>query len=121
VRFLVVPRLAALIIMLPLLTVFADVVGIEGGAWIAHTVAHISYTDFSTSARQTIGFEDVVKGLLKAVVFAIVIAIVGSYQGLKTTGGAAGVGRSTTAAVVTCIILIFVLNFILSYFLYGGG
>jgi phospholipid/cholesterol/gamma-HCH transport system permease protein len=121
VRFLVVPRLLALMIMVPLLTVFADVVGVYGGAWIAHVQAHISYDDFMSSARQTIGFEDVVKGLFKSVIFGIVIALIGSYQGLTTTGGAAGVGKSTTSAVVTSIILIFILNFIMSYFLYGGG
>jgi phospholipid/cholesterol/gamma-HCH transport system permease protein len=121
VRFLVVPRLLALMIMLPLLTVFADVVGIYGGQWIAHVQAHISYDDFMSSARQTIGFEDVVKGLFKSLVFGAVIALVGSYQGLTTRGGAAGVGKSTTGAVVICIILIFILNFVMSYFLYGGG
>lgn len=121
VRFLVVPRLLALMIMLPLLTVFADVVGVYGGAWIAHTAAHISYDDFMSSARQTIGFEDVVKGLFKSVIFGVIIALIGSYQGLTTRGGAAGVGKSTTSAVVTSIILIFILNFIMSYFLYGGG
>lgn len=121
VRFLVVPRMLSLMIMLPLLTVFADVIGVMGGAWIAHAQAHIAYNDFMSSARQTIGFEDVVKGLFKSVVFGIIIALVGSYQGLNTTGGAAGVGKSTTGAVVICIILIFILNFIMSYFLYGGG
>ncbi len=121
VRFLVVPRLLALMIMLPLLTVFADVIGVMGGQWIAHAQAHISYDDFMSSARQTIGFEDVVKGLFKSVVFGIIIALVGSYQGLTTSGGAAGVGKSTTSAVVICIILIFIINFVMSYFLYGGG
>lgn len=121
VRFLVVPRLLALMIMLPLLTVFADVVGVYGGAWIAHAQAHISYDDFMSSARQTIGFEDVVKGLFKSVIFGVIIALIGSYQGLTTSGGAAGVGKSTTSAVVTSIILIFIINFIMSYFLYGGG
>jgi phospholipid/cholesterol/gamma-HCH transport system permease protein len=121
VRFLVVPRLLALMIMLPLLTVFADVVGVMGGQWIAQAQAHISYDSFMSSARQTIGFEDVVKGLFKSVIFGIVIALIGSYQGLTTTGGAAGVGKSTTSAVVICIILVFILNFVMSYFLYGGG
>jgi phospholipid/cholesterol/gamma-HCH transport system permease protein len=121
VRFLVVPRLLSLMIMLPLLTVFADVVGVYGGEWIAHVQAHISYADFMSSARQTIGFEDVVKGLFKSVVFGIIIALVGSYQGLTTKGGAAGVGKSTTSAVVICIIMIFIVNFVMSYFLYGGS
>ena len=121
VRFLVVPRVISLMIMLPLLTVFADVVGVMGGAWIAHAQAHISYDSFMSSARQTIGFEDVVKGLFKSVIFGIIIALVGSYQGLTTSGGAAGVGKSTTNAVVICIILVFITNFVMSYFLYGGG
>lgn len=121
VRFLVVPRLLALMIMLPLLTIFADVIGVLGGQWIAHAQAHISYQDFMSSARQTVGFEDVVKGLFKSLIFAIVIAMVGAYQGLTTKGGAAGVGKAATSAVVTCIILIFILNFIMSYFLYAGA
>jgi phospholipid/cholesterol/gamma-HCH transport system permease protein len=120
-RFLVVPRLLALLVMLPLLTVFADVVSILGGAWIAQTYAHISFDSFISSARQTIGFEDVVKGLLKSLVFAAIIVLVGAYQGLSTRGGAAGVGKSTTGAVVYSIILIFISNFVLSFLLFGGN
>ena len=119
-RFLVVPRLIALLIMLPLLAIFADVVSILGGMWIAQTYAHISYESFIASARQTVGFEDVAKGLLKSIVFGAIIAMVGSYQGLRTRGGAAGVGLATTGAVVTSIILIFISNFIMSYLLYGA-
>ncbi|MBV8655187.1 MAG: ABC transporter permease [Candidatus Eremiobacteraeota bacterium] len=119
-RFLVVPRLVALLVMLPLLTVCADVVSIVGGMWIAFTYAHISYDSFISSARQTIDFADVFKGLIKSVVFAVIIATVGAYQGLSTRGGAAGVGISTTAAVVISIILIFVSNFVLTFLLFGG-
>jgi phospholipid/cholesterol/gamma-HCH transport system permease protein len=120
-RFLVLPRLLALLVMLPLLTIFADVVSLLGGMWIAQNYAHISTDSFIASARQAIGFEDVLKGLLKAIVFAAIIALVGSYQGLATRGGAAGVGRSTTNAVVNSIILIFIANFIMSFLLFGGG
>jgi phospholipid/cholesterol/gamma-HCH transport system permease protein len=118
-RFLVVPRLVALLLMLPLLTIFADVVSIVGGMWIAHTYAHIPYDAFISSVRQSIHISDVLKGLLKAFVFAAIIAIVGAYQGLSTRGGAAGVGRSTTFAVVLAIILIFISNFVLSFLLFG--
>jgi phospholipid/cholesterol/gamma-HCH transport system permease protein len=118
-RFLVVPRLVALLVMLPLLTIFADVVSIAGGGWIAQTYAHISVDTFIASVRQTIDFMDVMKGLLKAVVFAIIIAMVGAYQGLSTRGGAAGVGVSTTGAVVLAIILIFISNFTMSFLLFG--
>lgn len=119
-RFLVVPRLLAMLVMLPLLTVFADVVSIAGGMWIAQTYAHISTDTFISSARQAVGFEDVMKGLLKSVVFAMIITFVGAYQGLKTRGGAAGVGAATTGAVVLSIIMIFISNFVMSFFLYGG-
>ena len=120
-RFLVLPRLLALLVMLPLLTVFADVISIVGGMWIAQSYAHISNDSFLASARQAIGFEDVVKGLIKSLVFAVIIALVGSYQGLRTRGGAAGVGVSTTGAVVLSIMLIFVANFTLSFMLFGGN
>jgi phospholipid/cholesterol/gamma-HCH transport system permease protein len=120
-RFLVVPRLLALLIMLPLLAIFADVVSVVGGMWIAQAYAHIGTADFITSVRQTIGFEDVVKGLLKSLVFGLIIALVGAYQGLSTRGGAAGVGKATTGAVVISIISIFITNFIMSYLLYGTG
>jgi phospholipid/cholesterol/gamma-HCH transport system permease protein len=118
VRMLVVPRLLALVVMLPLLTVIADIVGIVGGMYIAGIFAHVSNESFINSARASLPFIDVLKGLLKAVVFAVIIAVIGSYSGLQTRGGAAGVGKSTTGAVVTAIILIFVFNFALSYILF---
>jgi phospholipid/cholesterol/gamma-HCH transport system permease protein len=118
VRMLVVPRLVALVVMLPLLTVFADIVSIVGGAYIANVFAHVSNESFLDSARANVPFIDVCKGLLKSVVFGIIIAIIGSYSGLRTRGGAAGVGRATTSAVVIAIILIFIFNFALSYILF---
>jgi phospholipid/cholesterol/gamma-HCH transport system permease protein len=121
IRMLVVPRLLALIVMLPLLTVLADIVSILGGMWVAGIYAHISQESFITSARAALPFEDVLKGLFKSVVFAVIIAMIGSYQGLQTRGGAAGVGKATTGAVVTSIILIFVFNFALSYILFGSS
>ncbi len=120
-RFLVVPRVVAMLVMLPLLTIFADIISVIGGMWIAQTYAHISFDSFIASARQTIGFEDVVKGLLKSIVFALIVSLVGCYQGLGTRGGAAGVGKSTTGAVVNSIILIFISNFVMSFFLFGGN
>lgn len=118
-RMLVVPRLVALCLTLPLLTIMADVVSIAGGAWLASAVAHISFETFLQSARSMVEMQDFLKGLLKSFVFAIIIVMIGSYQGLRTHGGAAGVGKSTTAAVVTAIILIFAFNFLLSFLLFG--
>jgi phospholipid/cholesterol/gamma-HCH transport system permease protein len=118
-RMLVVPRLVALMAMLPVLTLFSDIVSILGGMWLANTVAHIGYAEFIDSVRQSVGVSDFVKGMLKAIVFGMIIALIGSYQGLRTRGGAAGVGQATTSAVVTSIILIFVANFSMSYLLFG--
>jgi phospholipid/cholesterol/gamma-HCH transport system permease protein len=115
---LVVPRLVALIVMLPLLTIFADIVSSIGGMFVAHAVASISFESFIDSARGALPFSDVLKGLLKSIVFAVIIVAIGSYQGLSTRGGAAGVGKATTGAVVTSIILIFIFNFALSYVLF---
>jgi phospholipid/cholesterol/gamma-HCH transport system permease protein len=113
-----VPRLVALLVMLPLLTIVGDIVGILGGMWVANVYAHIPYDSFISSARTGVPFSDYLLGLLKSAVFAIIIAIIGSYNGLRTRGGAAGVGKATTGAVVTAIILIFVFNFALSYVLF---
>jgi phospholipid/cholesterol/gamma-HCH transport system permease protein len=119
VQMLVVPRLLALAVMMPVLTIFAVIVSVVGGMWLAGTVAHISNETFLTSARQAVAIDDVFKGLFKSFVFGVIIALIGSYQGLTTRGGAAGVGRATTGAVVVSIILIFIANFVLSFLLFG--
>ena len=121
IRMLVVPRLVAMLFMLPVLTVLADIVSIVGGAWLANQVAHINYAEFLLSVRQAVDITDVVRGLLKSLVFAVIIVLIGSYQGLRTRQGAAGVGISTTGSVVISIILIFITNFLLSYVLFGQG
>ena len=107
--------------MLPLLAALADLVSVIGGMMIAQSMAHISYDSFIASARGTVHFIDILKGLFKSVIFALIIALVGSYQGLATRGGAAGVGKATTGAVVISIILIFFFNFFLSYVLFQTG
>jgi phospholipid/cholesterol/gamma-HCH transport system permease protein len=121
VQMLVVPRLIALVLMLPLLTIFADVIAILGGMYLAHNTANISYGEFIQSVREFSAFEDYVKGMVKAVFFGILIAVICCYQGLRVRGGAAGVGQATTGAVVTSIILVFAMNFVLSLILFGSG
>ncbi|MDQ2909010.1 MAG: ABC transporter permease [Candidatus Eremiobacteraeota bacterium] len=119
VQMLVVPRLVAMVCMLPLLTIMADIVSIIGGMYLAHQAAGISYDSFLTSARQFSAFGDYLKGMVKAVFFGIIIVVISCYQGFGVRGGAAGVGKATTGAVVTGIILIFITNFFLSIVLYG--
>lgn len=117
-RMLVVPRLLGLVLTLPMLTIFAEIVAIIGGMWVAYVTAHISFDSFLNSAR-SVTFGDVIRGLSKTVVFAVIIVMIGTFQGFRTQGGAAGVGKSTTSAVVTAIILIFLFNFMMSYVLFG--
>jgi phospholipid/cholesterol/gamma-HCH transport system permease protein len=119
VQMLVVPRLIAMIAMLPVLTILADIVAIVGGMVLAKNVAQISYHEYIESARVYGDFSDFIKGMMKAVVFAIIIVVIGCYQGFGVRGGAAGVGRATTGAVVTSIILIFTTNFVMSLFFFG--
>lgn len=121
VRMLVVPRLVALVAMLPVLTILADVVAIVGGMLLAKYVAQISYHEYIESARVYADFSDFVKGLLKSVVFAVIIVVVGCYQGFNVRGGAAGVGRATTGSVVISIIVIFIANLIMSLLLFGSS
>lgn len=112
VRYLVVPRLMAAAIALPVLTVFANVVGGIGG-YIVATAAGISGGTFVVSLQRYLYAYDVWAGLVKAVCFGVIIAVVGCSRGLEATGGADGVGRATRSAVVTAILWILACNFFL--------
>lgn len=119
VEYLVSPRLVALVVSLPLLTILADIVGIIAAYWVA-TVNGVAGGAFISSAKLFVEPHDVHMGLVKTIVFGAVIAIVGCQQGLQTTGGANGVGRSTTNAVVISVVLIYILNFFMAYVMFGG-
>jgi phospholipid/cholesterol/gamma-HCH transport system permease protein len=119
VQYLVVPRLVAAVVMLPAITILADVVGTAGG-YIVAVINGVPGGSFMSSLQSFVDPGDVTKGLLKTVFFGATIAIVGCYEGLQTTGGATGVGRSTTRAVVLSIVLIYISNFFLAYVLFGG-
>ncbi len=117
VHYLVVPRLLSCLLMLPLLTVFGDVIGIIGSAVMASYYGVSNFT-YMQSINTFVVVHDFTGGLIKAVVFGIVIAIIGCYYGLNADNGAAGVGKSTTQSVVGAIIAIFFLNCFLSLILY---
>ncbi len=119
VRYLVTPRLMASAIMLPLLTMYANVMGMAGGALVAIN-SGVSYPSFLNSATVFLDAYDLAGGLLKTMVFGIIIAITSCYIGLNTEGGAAGVGRSTTNAVVWSIILLYASNFVMSWLLWAN-
>ena len=114
VRKLVAPRLVALIITMPLLTVTADVFGIIGGGAVATTLYGQASETFVNSVRNGITADDVIGGVIKPLVFAILLAGIACRKGLSTEGGTVGVGRSTTSAVVTASIVIIMADFFLA-------
>ena len=110
IRYLVVPRLVAGFFMLFFLTIYADCIGMLGGYLVAVFKLGISSHLYIKRTIQILMIKDIMTGLVKAFVFGAVISIVGCYFGFKTYGGAEGVGRSTTLAVVTALILIISLD-----------
>ncbi len=106
VKYLVVPRFLALMIMLPLLTVYADMIGILGGYVVGVYKLGISHGLYMKNTWDPLKYKDVFTGLIKSYFFAIIICIVACYQGMKAEGGAEGVGRATTSSVVMSFILI---------------
>ena len=114
VRALVVPRLLALLIMLPVLTVVADAVGVLGGLVISVTELRVSADFYFNQLLYGMMIEDVVSGLGKSVFFAYFIGIIACWNGLRVTGGADGVGRATTATVVAASITVLVADFFLT-------
>ena len=114
VEMLVVPRLIGLVITLPLLTFFADVMGLLGGAGIAQVLLDVSPLQYFERVRYAVDDSDLFVGLFKAPVFGFLIAVVGCMHGLRVRGSAESVGRETTRAVVKAIFLVIVLDALFS-------
>ena len=121
IDYLVIPRLLACFIMLPILTLLSLVTGMSGGLLIATRIYNLSDTVFLDSARDFLDMWDIGKAIIKASCFGVLIAIIGCSWGLTTTGGAKGVGQSTTTAVVTALLVIFISNFFLSWIMFQGS
>jgi phospholipid/cholesterol/gamma-HCH transport system permease protein len=120
IDYLVIPRVIACALMLPLLNVLAFITGMTGGLLIATSQYGITYSVFLDSAKNFLSVWDLVSSLIKAFFFGILIAIIGTSWGLTTSGGAKGVGQSTTTAVVTSLLAIFISNFFLSWLMFQG-
>ena len=118
IRFLVVPRFLALIVMLPALTVIGDIIGMFGGYLVGVYNLKISSGLYIKTTFDFLEMKDIMTGLFKSFIFAMIIAMIGCYQGLNTQGGAEGVGRSTTLSVVTSFILIILADCILTGIFY---
>ncbi len=118
VYYLVVPRLAACVVMLPILTVVAIASGLLG-AFVMALHFGVSVGEYMSSVQRFLDNTEFFGGIAKTLVFGLIIAIVGCRQGLRTTGGAAGVGRATISAVVLTIVLIYVTNLFLTAAIFG--
>ena len=120
VRFLVVPRFVALVITLPLLTLWADALGIFGGFLVGTVKLGILPSLYWKMTTIPLLFRDLASGLLKSFVFGMIICVVSCFEGFRTEGGAEGVGRSTTVAVVTSFILIIAADCLCTAIFYFG-
>ncbi len=113
-RRLVVPRLVAVVLMMPVLTAIADALGILGGLAIAVLELRMTFQDYFTSILQQLSISDISSGLAKTLFFGFEIAAIGCYNGLQVEGGAAAVGRATTRTVVLASISILISDFFLT-------
>ncbi|MEJ2634940.1 MAG: MlaE family lipid ABC transporter permease subunit [Calditrichia bacterium] len=118
IRYLVVPKMHAMIFSLPLLTLLADIVGILGGVVIGYFYLSISPWVFYNRMISVLIFRDLMTGFIKSLIFAGLIVITGSFYGFRVKGGAQGVGKVTTAAVVTAIFLVILADSLLGLLFY---
>ncbi len=117
IELLVLPRVLALVVALPLLTAYADVLGVFGGMLIASNQLNVSFTAFLSRFEEAVPLRHMLIGLGKAPFFAVIIALVGCYQGFQIRGGVDDVGRHTTISVVQSIFLVIIFDAICSILL----
>jgi phospholipid/cholesterol/gamma-HCH transport system permease protein len=113
-RYLVVPRLVAGLVTLPILVLVADIIGVFGGFLVGTYKLEFNPSAYLTRTEEYLETMDVVSGLVKAAVFGFIIALMGCYQGYHSRGGAEGVGSATTAAVVAASVLILAFDYVLT-------
>ena len=121
VKYLVMPRFLGLIIALPILTLYSDLVGVFGGYFIGVYRIGISSNMYLSLTFDALAFKDLFTGLLKAFFFGVIIAIVGCYEGLRAKGGAEGVGKATTTSVVISFVAIIAADCFLTFLFYVLG
>ncbi len=119
IHYLLVPRVLATVLTVPMLVVLSDFVGILGGYLVAVKLLGINSTLYINKTIQYVAASDMVNGLIKSAVFGLVLSVVSCSFGFRARGGAAGVGRATTQAVVYSSVLILVFDYILTSLLFG--
>jgi phospholipid/cholesterol/gamma-HCH transport system permease protein len=110
-RYLVLPRLVAMAAMTPLLTIFTDAIAILGGGIIANTKLNVSWPKYYQNVQEGLTLANIYTGLTKAFVFGVTIAVVSCAEGLRTEGGAVGVGKATRTSVILCYLLILIFGY----------
>jgi phospholipid/cholesterol/gamma-HCH transport system permease protein len=120
-HFLVFPRVIALTLVAPLLTIIADVIGIAGGVLVAMFSLDLTFQAYLAESEKGLALFDIYSGILKSLVFGLAIALVACQRGLATHGGAEGVGRSTTSAVVTSLFAIVVIDAVFTVIFHAFG
>lgn len=118
IKYLIVPRFLASTFMLPILVIFADVIGIVGGYFVSVQILGTNPTLYVRRTWNYLELNDLYSGLLKALFFGMIIAVISCYQGFNAEGGAEGVGRATTRAVVLSSLTILVSNYFITAFLF---
>ena len=118
VRYLMVPRVVSAIVMLPVLTIFANAIAIFGGFVVSVTTVGVTAHVYITGLKDFFYFKDLFSGLLKAVFFGGIIGWMGCYHGFRTEGGAEGVGLATTRAVVSSCVLVLIIDYVLANVLF---
>ena len=119
-RYLIAPRLIAAVLVMPLLVLVANIVGVLGGYLLATARLGFNGASYLNTTFHYLKFEDVMSSMVKAGVFGFFIALMGCYHGFHSSGGAAGVGRATTDAVVSAFILILLSNLIITVIVFGS-
>ncbi len=119
IKYLVGPRLIAAVVSLPMLVLIGDIIGVMGGYVVGTRSLGFNGAAFLKTTSDALHSDDVTSGLIKAAVFGFIIALMGCYHGFNSKGGAQGVGRATTNAVVSSAILILAANFMLTSLLFG--
>jgi phospholipid/cholesterol/gamma-HCH transport system permease protein len=114
VKYLIVPRVIAGILMVPMLTVVSDFVGIVGGYFVGVHILDINSGAFLKNITHLVSLDDIYNGLIKATFFGLIMSLIGCYKGFNTRGGAEGVGRATTEAVVLASVLILISDYFLT-------
>ena len=114
IKKLVTPRVLSAIVMVPALTIIGDAISLFGGYFIAVFVSHQSATVYWSSVREVFTLENVLSGFIKPFIFGYIIACISCYMGLSTRGGAIGLRRTTTKAVVMSFIMIIIADFVLT-------